>query len=891
MTVHISIHDDGHSACGARLVGGHHGYGPHGYGPHGYGVAAGATLLLGDPERSQATAPPDDPERSQATAPPDDPERSQATAPPDDPSGGYRGSVTGCGCGSSNLVSSMVGGGSSSDGARSPAYSGFVIFRLDEAHARSAYGIDQAFQDAHPELEEIIDLLRRETKNGVDAKETAKVSADGFLPSRPLIRNCDLVDSRGPATATVFEALTELEARALARGLRIGPSLRRYWRLDTRSLKSETIADLVAELRAVSAVDLAYRELLATDPSLDSGYAAAQGYLDDAPVGMGIRRVWSRFGSNAGSIDVYDLEQRFTLSHEALDDVGPLLYGDNRAIEDAENGDHGTAVLAQLVASKGHVSRMTPDNITAYPLSHWDSASKSNGHVADALVNLITQRVLGPPDIILLEVQRAGGPTELDPADATAIQLATAIGVTVIEPAGNGGLDLDAQLDVRGRPTLRRGSDAFIDTGAVMVGASWSTLPHDRASFSSYGSRVDCHAWGDSVVTAGYGDLDPGPDAIKRYTASFSGTSSAAACIAGAAATVQSLHVGSTDQPYWPRELRTILADPATGTPQGPNITGLIGVMPDLAKLLDNEVPELSFRCSIADDGFSCRDVTFSCPDIQIVVDSATDPIPRPERHDPAPGLSWLPVSSKMVIAAHPQNLGQQPTGDTVARAYVAPPATFVTPDMWRVVSSEPMTLQPVQKGSFANDDPGLLWEANLPPADGYRAVLVALQRGTKLDQLTNVWRYRSLEDYLGFLDRDSVGTRNVYRIDSARDPIDVPFAFTNMPDRARTFDFEMRQYLPRGCTVVLETDLLARALIRRNNPWIGDTNTAPITLPNKTYLSFKDVRLPTAAICESTLTISGGSQGTITARHGVIIRQLYRGREIGRITWCFTEP
>ena len=85
-------------------------------------------------------------------------------------------------------------------------------------------------------------------------------------------------------------------------------------------------------------------------------------------------------------------------------------------------------------------------------------------------------------------------------------------------------MDLDTWTFM-GATILNRTSAAFRDSGAIMVGAALSPLPHDRANFSNFGTRIDCYGWGENVTSAGYGDLTPvrTPD-NSTYTAVFSGT-------------------------------------------------------------------------------------------------------------------------------------------------------------------------------------------------------------------------------------------------------------------------------------------------------------------------------------------------------------------------------
>jgi len=114
-----------------------------------------------------------------------------------------------------------------------------------------------------------------------------------------------------------------------------------------------------------------------------------------------------------------------------------------------------------------------------------------------------------------------------------------------------------------------------------------SALPHERLSESNFGSRVDCYAWGENIVSAGYGDRYHNQGDNTTYTGAFGGTSGAAAIIAGAALLVQGIYHKATRSRLLPEQMRSILS--ATGTPQGP-ATALenIGVMPDLRQIIQN---------------------------------------------------------------------------------------------------------------------------------------------------------------------------------------------------------------------------------------------------------------------------------------------------------------
>ena len=358
----------------------------------------------------------------------------------------------------------------------------------------------------------------------------------GVLRSAPLVdipalhATCEGHHELRKATLYVIQ---ELEKRAQTTRFRPLHSLTSYWRLDLRPYP-DRVEEVLETLNRLREVDVAYRELSVFDSQTErtgAGYHEDQGYLDEAPVGIGARWAWEQISAGASTapagesaeaakVRILDLEQGWIQDHEAFggERLPDPLYGDNRAIPGAEAlGQHGTAVLGQLAASAKLLG--AHQGAAFWLASHYKGEGgnppypfpRTNGHVAAAIVNaLATTRENPEPlsrgDVLLLEVQRGRFPTEIDPADLDAIRLASALGVIVVEAAGNGNYHLDRVRDPADGRTFRRGDSRFVDSGAIFVGASMSALPHDRAPFSNFGSRVDCYAWGEGVTTAGYGD-------------------------------------------------------------------------------------------------------------------------------------------------------------------------------------------------------------------------------------------------------------------------------------------------------------------------------------------------------------------------------------------------
>ena len=198
--------------------------------------------------------------------------------------------------------------------------------------------------------------------------------------------------------------------------------------------------------------------------------------------------------------------------------------------------------------------------------------------LANAIGTAVAGLTLG--DVLLIEAQaylpgKLLAPVEVHDFEWRAIQTATAAGIIVVEPCGNG--------TNGGVPALDVDSLHLSDSGAILVSAALSWL-HYPLDYSPYGARVDCYAWGDSVCTC----WDDGTGSKQVYDAA-TGTTAAAAIIAGAALAVQCAHIEKNA--YGARldalQMRAKLKDPNTSTPSLPDGTGrLFGVMPDVYAII-----------------------------------------------------------------------------------------------------------------------------------------------------------------------------------------------------------------------------------------------------------------------------------------------------------------
>ncbi len=336
-------------------------------------------------------------------------------------------------------------------------------------------------------------------------------------------------------------------------------------------------AALLNALRTNSLVETAYarsRPLPPPTPDLSTN----QIYLGPAATnGYDVNYAWSKPGGNGSQARLIDIEYDWTFGHEDLQmRATNLLWGD---LYTNYGPDHGTA----SVGISGALSNGFGMNgiIHQGAVSMISSVSSGFWVIADAINQAVARTA--PGDVILLEQQETSStfgnycPVEVRADIYSAIANATALDRIVIEPAGNGNLDLDnaGWSNIFQRATR--------DSGAIMVGAGESTS-RARCIFSCYGSRLDIQGWGDwSVATLAYGDL-AGSSATDNYTRTFSGTSSGSALSAAIAGAIQSYARANYGFYLPPLMLRSNLVQ--SGYAQTFGLSGNIGPLPNLSNAL-----------------------------------------------------------------------------------------------------------------------------------------------------------------------------------------------------------------------------------------------------------------------------------------------------------------
>ncbi len=397
-----------------------------------------------------------------------------------------------------------------------------------------------------------------------------------------------------------FQSLSEqeldnLRARGEARSGKPLRDLNLFFQIDLpEGTTYGRVKHLVEKLRSLKSVETVHATPRAepashlTTPNL----VAAQGYLGDAPLGIGAQHAWTMPGGHGAGIRIVDVEGDWRTTHE---DFPSIFYQAGAApTSDVLTWRyHGTAVVGVL-AAKNNAYGVT--GIAADALVGIQSQFNSTGGANAANAIAAAANAAGTRGIVLIELHAPGPavfscPQNCNPTQCNflpmeywsdnfaAIQTATANGVIVVEAGGNGTVNLD---DPAYGGAFNR---SVRDSGAILIGASLATS-RTPTCWTNFGNRVDVHGWGESVATLGYGDLFNGGhgEEDRFYTSVFSGTSSATPIVAGAVASIQGNRLAFGLPPLSGPDMRSLLS--STGTPQKFDLSRRIGPMPDLRNVL-----------------------------------------------------------------------------------------------------------------------------------------------------------------------------------------------------------------------------------------------------------------------------------------------------------------
>jgi serine protease len=358
------------------------------------------------------------------------------------------------------------------------------------------------------------------------------------------------------------------------------------------------VAEIIDRFNALDIVELAQPiERLGPLP-VAPNLQPLQGYLLAPTNGINAIAMWTACGARGAGIKMVDVEAAFNTNHVDLPSV-PVLGGDMNYGGQFYQ-DHGTASLG-VVGSKDNGSGTTgiaPDCSMCFigVMNLIEEEDYHEMNIPGAMMTAIG--ALSAGDVMLLELQGWNlEPIEWFKPVYDRIVLATGLGITVVEAAGNGNWNLDASYFSTGNGghwpfTLSQ------DSGAIIVGAGsppWAfggtTTERSRLSFSNYGSTVDLQGWGEFVATSGYGSIysSEGNDNLFGY---YGGTSSASPVVAGACVLLQSAYKARTAGVLTPAQVKQKLQITGTAQQSGVNPSSEnIGPFPNVKAAMDNLFP------------------------------------------------------------------------------------------------------------------------------------------------------------------------------------------------------------------------------------------------------------------------------------------------------------
>ena len=304
------------------------------------------------------------------------------------------------------------------------------------------------------------------------------------------------------------------------------------------------LAGLLATLLTGAAVVAGNRAHEGAKPTPD--FEARQTYLDEPGArwkGLNIRKAWAGQVTGQGA-RIHFSDEGLHAQHEELRDNPALKLV---SIEPQAYPEHGTASVGIIVAKRNAfgVTGISHDS----ELYVYNNLTLEAGGKYQALKDLL--RNVQPGDIVGINRQTAHKavlstslPSLHDKVWWTAMRELTARGAVVVNAAANGSsatLVEEGTTENHGVDLANwRYFDNHGDSGAILIGAchSYDGKPHAYSNHH-YPYRM-LNAWGDSVVTLSYGELQNLHGENRDYTDRYAGTSSATPMACGALSLIQS---------------------------------------------------------------------------------------------------------------------------------------------------------------------------------------------------------------------------------------------------------------------------------------------------------------------------------------------------------------
>ena len=234
------------------------------------------------------------------------------------------------------------------------------------------------------------------------------------------------------------------------------------------------------------------------------------------------------------------------------------------------------------------------------------------------------------------------------------------------------------------------------------------------------------------------------------------------------------------------------------------------------------------------------------------------------------------------------RNRGRSLARKVEATVYWSEVGTLITPDLWNLVGST--TIPEVRSGDVLTVSDPIVWDKNEIPGLGHYCFVGII--GNAEDPAPNPADFLHWDKFCSFIrENNNVTWHNFDVVDNEPDPevdpeyVVLPFLAPGALDKTRQMQLEIGANLPKGARIWFE--VRPNIIDGRHFKERGvDRKRDRARLQARPHGSTRfKVRFPARSKARSKLRvyIPEEKRGN---EYEVFVRQLYRGEEIGRVTW-----
>ena len=224
-----------------------------------------------------------------------------------------------------------------------------------------------------------------------------------------------------------------------------------------------------------------------------------------------------------------------------------------------------------------------------------------------------------------------------------------------------------------------------------------------------------------------------------------------------------------------------------------------------------------------------------------------------------------------------------------------------MTPNLWNLIGSA--YYPDVPPGSVVQvSNPGITWPADQLPGSGHDCFVATV--GNKEDPAPNPANFATFDDFVNYIyANNNITWRNFNVVGPGMHPIKFPFGefiplrflITGAWDKPHAFTLETNAELPEGSRMALQVPhWIGRGLVPVHPQLeeVEDSETTPeegrrvhIPVAPRGRHALGRIELPVGTSAASHLLVHIPRQSCVEPQK-IIVRQLYREREVGRVTW-----